>query len=517
LAAPGYLTRRKLGWYFQLAIPKDLQETVGQKVVRFSLKTRDRRLASIKARDELAQATQYFAELRASRLTDEQRRSVVDKLRNLGYEINGGASDLVATISALQARERSEMDVWLEERRARLQAVDPEIDAAAAIAPLKAEGIAWLRQIDDAAETAGGKAAIEHAGLTLDDLFERWQRERKPAPRSIDECEFTVRRFRELYGRLPIADISRQQVREFREAMMKFPTRLSNEEARLPLPEILRRYERKGVPRASTVSARKRLGFLKTLLRLAVDAGDLQENPADGIRVGEVEWQQRLPFNADDLTVIFTRPPFVATGARGSIYWLMILGLYTGARLGELLQLVPADIQVADGVEFINISTEGGRRLKTESSRRRVPIHPQLKVLGFIEWVRKRDGALFADMLPAENDVQVSRDASRELNRLIRAAGIKEKRKAFHSFRHLFKDICREAGVEEAIGDALTGHAGGGVGRRYGAGFSLAVLADAVGKLRWPIDLSHLLPAEAGSDAGGARASSREGVAQRAR
>ncbi|HXQ41760.1 MAG TPA: DUF6538 domain-containing protein [Candidatus Udaeobacter sp.] len=497
MAAPGYLTRRKLGWYFQMAVPKDLWAIVGQKVVRFSLKTRDRRVAAVKARDELVQATQYFAELCASRLTDVQRQSVVEKLRNLGYEIESGAGDVVAAIASLQTRERSEMEAWLEKRRASLQAVDSKIDATAAIAPLKAEGFAWLRKIDDIAEAAGLKAAAEPDDLTLDTLFERWQRERNPAPRSVTECEFTVRRFRELYGRLPVAEITRQHVRDFREAMLQFPANLSNDEARLPLPEILRRYDGKiGVRRSAGVSARKRLGFLKTLLRLAVDAGDLQENPADGIRIAEVERQQRLPFSASDLKAIFHRPPFIAGGERGSTFWLILLGLHTGARLGELLQLVRSDIQVSDGIEFINITNEGGRRLKTESSRRRVPIHPQLKALGFIDWARKENGGLFAELLPTDADVQLSKEPSRGLMRLIRAAGIKDDLKTFHSFRHTFKDMCREVGVEEAIGDALTGHAGGGIGRRYGAGFSLAILANAVGKLRWPVDLTHLIPTD---------------------
>jgi hypothetical protein len=56
-------------------VPNDLQAIVGQKVVRFSLRTRDRRVAAVKAWDELVQATQYFAELRASRLADTQRRA----------------------------------------------------------------------------------------------------------------------------------------------------------------------------------------------------------------------------------------------------------------------------------------------------------------------------------------------------------------------------------------------------------------------------------------------------------
>lgn len=40
--------------------------------------------------------------------------------------------------------------------------------------------------------------------------------------------------------------------------------------------------------------------------------------------------------------------------------------------------------------------------------------------------------------------------------------------KTFHSFRHTFKRACREAGLSEEVHNALTGHAGGGVGRRYG-------------------------------------------------
>jgi hypothetical protein len=40
--------------------------------------------------------------------------------------------------------------------------------------------------------------------------------------------------------------------------------------------------------------------------------------------------------------------------------------------------------------------------------------------------------------------------------------------KTFHSFRHTFARACREAGLSEEIRHALTGHSGGGVGRRYG-------------------------------------------------
>ena len=51
---------------------------------------------------------------------------------------------------------------------------------------------------------------------------------------------------------------------------------------------------------------------------------------------------------------------------------------------------------------------------------------------------------------------------------LRKVVGITDRRKTFHSFRHTFKDLCREAGVTKEIHDRLTGHAGVDVSDRYG-------------------------------------------------
>ena len=62
--------------------------------------------------------------------------------------------------------------------------------------------------------------------------------------------------------------------------------------------------------------------------------------------------------------------------------------------------------------------------------------------------------------------------------------GVKDARKAFHSFRHSFKNSCRAAHVTEEVHDRLTGHAGSGVGRSYG-NYPLEPLAKAVKRLRF--------------------------------
>jgi integrase len=55
-----------------------------------------------------------------------------------------------------------------------------------------------------------------------------------------------------------------------------------------------------------------------------------------------------------------------------------------------------------------------------------------------------------------------------------------------HSWRHRFKDLCRDAGIEKAVAEALMGHAARDVGDRYGSGYSLKTLAQAIEKIPVP-------------------------------
>jgi hypothetical protein len=67
-------------------------------------------------------------------------------------------------------------------------------------------------------------------------------------------------------------------------------------------------------------------------------------------------------------------------------------------------------------------------------------------------------------------------------------------RKVFHSFRHTFKDACRAVGIEEAVHDALTGHTGNSISRKYGnEQYPLEPLFEAMERYDIAdLDLSHL-------------------------
>lgn len=110
--------------------------------------------------------------------------------------------------------------------------------------------------------------------------------------------------------------------------------------------------------------------------------------------------------------------------------------------------------------------------MKTRSSERPVPLHPELIRLGFLRFAADRRAAgaawLFGE-LRASPDGSRSAAWSKWRGRYLNGIGLSDPRLVFHSWRHSFKTACRAASIPEDVHDSLTGHAGGGVGRRYGA------------------------------------------------
>ncbi len=98
-----------------------------------------------------------------------------------------------------------------------------------------------------------------------------------------------------------------------------------------------------------------------------------------------------------------------------------------------------------------------------------------------------KGSALFPDMTP-DRFGRCGGNATKIIGRWVREQGIANPRKApAHSWRHRFKDVCRNAGVERSVHDALTGHSSADVGDKYGLGYSLHVLAAAIAKLPSPL------------------------------
>ena len=213
------------------------------------------------------------------------------------------------------------------------------------------------------------------------------------------------------------------------------------------------------------------------MLNWAVKEEMLDRNPAQGLRVPDPTRRRdkRRPFSTAQLQAIFTAPLYVGCQDDGHGYaklgpnrpknarfWIPLVGLFCGLRLNEICQLDAADIRVVDDITCfaITASAETGetdKRLKTSSSERLIPIHPELLALGFMAFVTRRrqqgEVKLFAEVGMGATGYR-STTFSPWFTRFTEKAGARAPRTCFHSFRHVFRDALREARVERDV--ALT-------------------------------------------------------------
>lgn len=347
-------------------------------------------------------------------------------------------------------------------------------------------------------------------GPRLSEAFAAWKEgasargAKKPGDNTVREAEHAVRRFREWHGDLRLGDITREKARDFRDALARVPTRLKRHLLKLPLREVLKHPEAVG-PAAYAGTINKSLLLISAIVSHAIRDGHLDRVPsfanpfAKGMKLSTDarEAENREVFGAGDIRAIFGSGVFTkgdrpTGGGEEAAFWLPLIALMTGARQGEIAQLRIGDLKSdpETGIWFFDISTEGGRSIKTASSRRKVPLHPALEGAGLLryrQWLLDAGAALDGPLWPGiVSDAQGRRAGpwSKWFNRWLRdSAKVKEAGKVFHSFRHTFKRMARDAGLAEEMHDALTGHAGGGVGRSYGGGFGLAALAAAIAQL----------------------------------
>jgi integrase len=379
-------------------------------------------------------------------------------------------------------------------------------------------------EVVETPELIESSEALSPLSGSLRAAHDGWKKSRNPSRTTLREFSYAIDRFVELHGDMPVAKITRRHVLHFREALQDLPIRRSGKLRNAPLPELVewsKHHPR--APRVSNATVNKLLGGVQAVALWARDNGLIADDapwadPFANMRLSE-DSPTREPWRLEELRLLFTSAVFTKrarpTAGRGeAAFWLPLLGLFTGARLGELAPLTTADVTTDEPSQIpmitIREDPEQDRRLKTAGSARVVPVHPELVRIGFLRFVeqaRSKEGAsarLFPLLTPGPRG-GFGEAWSKWFGRYIRDLGIHNRASVFHSFRHGFKDALRAAEVSEDVNDALTGHAGPGtVGRQYGAKqmirrFGIATLAAAVSKVAYPgLDLSQLiyLPSE---------------------
>lgn len=307
-------------------------------------------------------------------------------------------------------------------------------------------------------------------------IVDLWADERKPVEKGIYDHRSAAKWLYKRVGRKPVDQLTSDDFRKFKSRLL--------EEGKSPS------------------NIRQKLSRLSTLMQWAEDNGHIKSNPVKGvtIKVTKSPANKRLPFDPPALKAIFTSPVY-ASGDRPkrlageAAYWLPLLALFTGARLEELGQLRVQDVAErtytdANGQDqrawFIHIRQDevDGLKLKNDASERRVPVHPELLRLGFVELVKSAKEANQLWLFPLLRANKFGRRTAKwgehwsEYRRTV--CGLTDRRMVFHSFRHTFKDYARSASIEEGIQRQLMGHSGRDIADHYGSGYADHSLVEAI-------------------------------------
>lgn len=550
--SPSHLHRQGGVWYFRLVVPQRLRPLLGKTEVKRSLGTGYVRLARAKAQQVGAAVARFLAMLDAMQgdhdpmktadNTPQKLQRILDRYVNDALEAwenqkastsgpfhEGFPADHAEVLRTLEAKTKDALarnsikffeptvDSLLEQhgislekdsleyRRFALEVMKREIEAAR-IGQARALGDysdQYARASLAPATTVQVPAHLQPSAVTLKEGIDKYVevQSRRWSPRSREKFVPIFDEFLELVGDKPLHGLTRDDMREYSRVVHHLPKNRTR--AKL--------YKGKSIPQ---------------LLKMTIPASDLltpatiddrftsvssllnwldEEYPgtfplAQVKKVLEVErkpmTEARRPYTDDELRLLFAPEVFTSRKMdKAWKYWLPLMGLCTGARLGELCQLRLPDIKQdeSSGVWFLDINDEEeGKRLKTAAASRWVPLHPALIELGLLkrlEMLRKRkETYLFPGLFLYADPKNPAKNPSKWFSDFRQARGLgagpgEVSPLTFHSFRHSFITRCKLQNLDRRKVKEIVGHAQGefdDVTAGYEGRFPVKVLYDEV-------------------------------------
>ncbi len=511
------LNNRGSKWYINIVVPPALRDVYGKRAMNLSLGTSDRReaivLGTMKRAEMLAEfdakrrelnpspidvitpdlAALLAARVRAFVLADDDR--VRSNLPLLAEMVHVGREFARVKANALRIPQwdlpeprQDDLSGATTEERAELEILNAYLDGKAAIAqaggnlalvlPLaQAEASKCGFSFD--AKTPGARdalvaclkafrqgrkeALLRDAGEVVETPLVLSAKALKPEPRTL----------RDVFGKWKTpgdSPRSDDSIAVYDRALKQFEAQhkgTSLERITREMGDTYRTWLREHCN--TTKTARDRLTNIKSLLKFAHETLEwIPKQPWRGLDIKTTTTNKRRPWTDDQLKTLFAAPlhsayvvPDARYGGREAAYWIPLMGLFTGTRLGELCQLRTADVQEVEGIHVLVLTNEGeGQTIKSDAGHRTVPIHSELIRLGFLKYVEAVRKARSDSLWPALplREGKPSDFFGRWFKDHRTALGLTGTRPDFHCFRHTVRPLMRKGGHSEGTMDKVTGH-----------------------------------------------------------
>lgn len=368
-------------------------------------------------------------------------------------------------------------------------------------------------------------AATDYPDVTLAELKEHFDKSSKRAQKLKggvkDKHKVTWRVLEEVLGKDKlVASLTRKDFEAVFEIVKAMPPKVDAKFPRKTLVEAVKAAKKQGLAPMMPRTINGYMDAMSRLLRHASQAGMRAPLDITDLRVDVSNWtkDQRQPFSLEQLNSMFGSYLYLEGAPRLSAhptydlapkdsyrFWLPLIGLFSGMRIGEIAQLLVSDVETIGEVLCFHVQLpednappEHHKRLKNPSAERIVPVHPELLAIGFSSFVADRrksgEARLFSDVRIG-SDETFSQIPSQWFARFLPKVIEKTPQYTFHSFRHAFRDATREARLDQDTVSSLMGwsKSGKSMSFHYGAGLKAKSLAEELGKVRYEgLDLSHL-------------------------